>query len=1106
MVVTAGFAVVVAAAACSSEERGSERSTETRQQPPDLARVQVSAQTAFHLLDDHYVTLGSTFQVSVRGERLELLDRAAQGQAASITFERAKVARGNVAFSSAASAKRLDSGAFAWVGAGWREVWANTGSSLEQAWEFGEKPGGSGDLVLRVPVSGQAFVKQDVLGLHFVDAAGGRGTRYGVATWIDADQQRTPIATRVVGGEIELRVPEGVLESSRFPAVLDPTVSPERPVSSVDYQITSSTKAQVRCTQANCMVAWLRGAEVVIGRFNESTPLDEPQLVVPGANSTFALSSKPNEYLISWMPAAAGPNSARALRIDPASGAFIDDPAAPLALPNYSRVLGLENRYIVTWYNGNGTSMAELNGSGQLVHERVLIDMEDVAPAGVEGNGMVALAWLGHIQRFSGTDLAPIDASAINYPQVLTGVPVVAYDGTHFVLIWGNDRFLRAGRVKASDGSLLEPDDTFNQLPGSVQVDDLVYYSYYADPIGAYRSGNEILAIYGNKRLTMYGIRLQTTGASISVVDDAIIDSFDENPAIRGADYNGTTGLLMSGHDTPRDIYGSTLDKQLVSSARFPLALSPNQVELCGVTSNGEDFLVVWRDAGTEAIYAARLRGDGLVKDPAGLLLSPGPGSCWGAASAAGDFMVAYKEGTGLYVRPISSGGSVGTAKYAGTPDLGRIASDGLRYLLTYSTGSTRYSRRMDATGAFLESAVSHATGGGFVAAGNFEPTEDLRTFMVATLRRDVNDLIIQSKRIRGKVGSVLANADHRLVGAYATDGTDFTLSIASDGEDFAVVWGSNTNVAKGILIDDVDGTLGQVVPLDTAATGTKFSQGSLSFDGTSYALVWGDAAATYGQNTSLYGAYLNTALASEGSPFGVETKAFWRGPQGVASASDLRGRTFVAYARWLDSTRKLGAGIHARYLDNELGLGGHGGYAADGDAGAGGHAEMGGAPNPVVGGAPNSGTAGAPNPGAGGSPEPPMGGEGGGAPSEPSGGAPPSGGNGGTPSGGTAAGNEPSGSGTAGVTQAAGGVAGLTGTGGASSGGLPTEGGALARAGASSAGSEDSGGCGCSVPGRTKRTSWLALLFAAVVLRRLSRGQRAVDRAPRTTGRGTPN
>jgi hypothetical protein len=112
--------------------------------------------------------------------------------------------------------------------------------SVEQTWTFATKPvdpaEGSAmrlplaDLVVRVPATGHQFVSESADGLVFRDPATKTLMRYGAATWIDAAGEKTFVHPRWVRGEIVLNVPSVVVEHSKYPAVLDPTLGAQIPV------------------------------------------------------------------------------------------------------------------------------------------------------------------------------------------------------------------------------------------------------------------------------------------------------------------------------------------------------------------------------------------------------------------------------------------------------------------------------------------------------------------------------------------------------------------------------------------------------------------------------------------------------------------------------------------------------------------------------------------------------------------------------------------------------------------------------------------------------------------------------------------------------------
>jgi large repetitive protein len=98
------------------------------------------------------------------------------------------------------------------------ESFAPTERGIEQSWRFAAAPAGEGDLEVVVALHG-AHVER-VAGAFVLD---GR-FRYGAATWVDATGARAPLTTTLDDDRVVITVPEGVLEASRYPAVLDPEV------------------------------------------------------------------------------------------------------------------------------------------------------------------------------------------------------------------------------------------------------------------------------------------------------------------------------------------------------------------------------------------------------------------------------------------------------------------------------------------------------------------------------------------------------------------------------------------------------------------------------------------------------------------------------------------------------------------------------------------------------------------------------------------------------------------------------------------------------------------------------------------------------------------
>ena len=90
----------------------------------------------------------------------------------------------------------------------------STEAGVEQSWRLATAPSGAGDLVFHVRA--QALAQARV--------------RYGAATFVDAVGTRTDIAARITNEEIVLVVPDAVVRAAKYPAVLDPIISPEKEI------------------------------------------------------------------------------------------------------------------------------------------------------------------------------------------------------------------------------------------------------------------------------------------------------------------------------------------------------------------------------------------------------------------------------------------------------------------------------------------------------------------------------------------------------------------------------------------------------------------------------------------------------------------------------------------------------------------------------------------------------------------------------------------------------------------------------------------------------------------------------------------------------------
>lgn len=94
---------------------------------------------------------------------------------------------------------------------------------VEVSWRFEARPEGTGDLVVRQRIEHKGKIHKQRPSIRFVD----EHLLVSQGTFIDADGHRTTIPVDIVDGALEYRVSAHVVEASRFPAVLDPTISVE---------------------------------------------------------------------------------------------------------------------------------------------------------------------------------------------------------------------------------------------------------------------------------------------------------------------------------------------------------------------------------------------------------------------------------------------------------------------------------------------------------------------------------------------------------------------------------------------------------------------------------------------------------------------------------------------------------------------------------------------------------------------------------------------------------------------------------------------------------------------------------------------------------------
>jgi hypothetical protein len=250
--------------------------------------------------------------------------------------------------------------------------------------------------------------------------------------------------------------------------------------------------------------------------------------------------------------------------------------------------------------------------------------------------------------------------------------PVVAWNGTDFLVVWEDNRSglgfdIYASRV-SGNGTVLDPSGIF-----------VASTSHY--PAVAWDGTNFLVVWVGSG---IRGTRISAAGSVLDPPGGFLIGFATEGvgpPALR---WNGSEFLVVwakhfdTGHSISADIYGARVSGAgtVLDPAGIPISTAPNYQFAPALDWNGTNFLVVWQDSrsGTNSdIYGARVNGAGSVLDPAGLPVSTAANDQTAAAVASWNdhFLVVWQDrrsGTDsdIYSTEVSASGSVGQP--AGAP------------------------------------------------------------------------------------------------------------------------------------------------------------------------------------------------------------------------------------------------------------------------------------------------------------------------------------------------------------------------------------------------------------------------------------------------------
>ncbi|ADO73296.1 hypothetical protein [Stigmatella aurantiaca] len=221
-------------------------------------------------------------------------------------------------------------------------------------------------------------------------------------------------------------------------------------------------------------------------------------------------------------------------------------------------------------------------------------------------------------------DSAPLTIDAIGSPNYY---PAVAFDGTHFLVVWvryASVPSIYGARVRASDGAVLDSPFHISVVPAggpvsmqdkpAVAFDGTNYLVTWEGPYGDASNGAMISGVQGI-RVAPYGMRLDSSsfliaqGGSNSRVaysDGNYLVTWDRNQNVEAARISAST-------------------RQVLDNPAISLAASSGNERLPAVAGQGGKFLVTWI-GGDNNLWARRVSGlDGSLLDSGDISVGPTP-------------------------------------------------------------------------------------------------------------------------------------------------------------------------------------------------------------------------------------------------------------------------------------------------------------------------------------------------------------------------------------------------------------------------------------------------------------------------------------------------
>ncbi len=375
-------------------------------------------------------------------------------------------------------------------------------------------------------------------------------------------------------------------------------------------------------------------------------------LVAAGGQDSPALAFDGANFLAVWDDWRGSSSDIFGTRVTP-EGAALDSSGFDITLgadDQSSPALAFDGtNFLVVWEDHRGDSCFDIGGArvtpqgtvldpaGFVISRQVHDPAYSAAPAvGFDGANYLVV-WgdtpLDGYWHIYGARVSPqgevLDTAAIAISEAAghQRLPAVGFDGANFLVAWDDSR---SGNYNIY-GARVSPQGAVLDTSGLVICQAARYQSSAA--VG-FDGANFLVTWYDNRSgsdMDIYGARVTPEGIVLDAAGIAISRAayFQEFPAL---DFDGENFLVVwqdYGSEGYSDVYGArvTPEGKVLDTAGIAIAKAEGRQELPAVGFDGEKYVVLWGDSrrGIDVdVYGARVAPDGAVFDIGPVILQPG--------------------------------------------------------------------------------------------------------------------------------------------------------------------------------------------------------------------------------------------------------------------------------------------------------------------------------------------------------------------------------------------------------------------------------------------------------------------------------------------------